>query len=238
MTGLAPYLHYYIDSTGLAQSVSQSLQAHGFVVESGTDQALRPVFVSTQRNVEKAMIQALIENAAASVVCVIHTKLPPTPLRTEPSQPVEPPLVDQAIAADPVRLQTVTDRAVVLRELLNAGATLVATYPQTALASEIPGLDIYKRLLATYPNLVDRPLADSIPDALSGASCIVKLVTGDEVFFSIRAFQANQPSDTSFGLWLGDRATNAEVAARYAEVAHFFPATAVSEGSAHEHDGL
>ena len=225
MTNFLERVQYYVKPE--AMPTWEALCANKYVAEDGADKAWRPVFVTIQGAVERALTNMLYEQTISQAICTIHTKMPPTPLRAKLDLPLGEPLVAAEIAADPARLQTVTDRAVILREFLAAGGEIVATFPQSALkACSAPapscGLENFHELAAGSPNLHVNPIESGIANNLSGATCLFREAGGQAWLFSIRAFQADSPAEVAtFALWL-DTYPGAIADARYAEVADYF----------------
>jgi hypothetical protein len=171
----------------------------------------------------------LKDNSLEAAVCVIHTKLPPTPLRTDGIILAEG-LISPEVAADPLRLETVTKRPNILRTFLENGGRLVAAYPESSLDGELPGIGTYQSLLEGYPdNLIDHPIAiEELSSEYSGATCLIQDEDG-VTLFSIAATQASSPGN-QMGVWFGPLALDAveAVEARYEFVNSFLDAQGLS----------
>jgi hypothetical protein len=177
---------------------------NGAILSQDEDAANRPKFVGgIQASYEISVTELLQSEELLGAVCVIHTKLPPTPLRTDGIALAEG-LVCPEIVADLQRLETVLVRPNILRSFLEAGGRLVAAYPENAAYDEIPGIEVYKGLLERYPNnLIDHPIKD-LPDEYSGATCLTKDKNHQNniALFSIKATQASSPGN-EMGVWFG-----------------------------------
>ncbi len=182
----------------------EEMAKNGAILSKDEDAANRPKFVGgIQASYEISVTELLESKELLGAVCVIHTKLPPTPLRTDGIALAEG-LVCLEIAADPQRLDTVLVRPNILRSFLEAGGRLVAAYPKNASYDEIPGVAIYNALLEKYPNnLIDHPIKD-LPDEYSGATCLTKDKNhqNNVTLFSIKATQASSPGN-EMGIWFG-----------------------------------
>ncbi len=179
----------------------------GVIISKDEDAANRPKFVGgIQACYESSITELLTSHNLSGAVCIIHTMLPPTPLRTDGVALVKE-LVCSEIADDPQRLQTVLIRQNILRSFLEAGGRLVAAYPENALYEDIPGIAIYNALLENYPNnLVNRPIRD-LPGEYSGATCLTQDNNNDLTLFSIAATQASSPGN-EMSIWFGPLADN------------------------------
>ncbi len=168
----------------------------GELISKDEDAANRPTFVGgIQACYESSMTELLKSHSDSGTVCVIHTRLPPTPLRTDGVALAPQGLVSLEIAAHPQRLSTVLIRPNILRSFLETGGRVIAAYPKNASYDEIPGIGIYNALLEKYPdNLVDHPIKD-LPDEYSGATCLTKGKNHKIALFSIAATQASSPGN-------------------------------------------
>lgn len=174
----------------------------GGVTSVGSDEMNRPRFVNLQACVEASLASLIKSKKIVSVVGVIHTPMPATPLRT--AGEITSGLVAKEIQEDPKRLETVMKRTNILRDFLTNGGKLLAVYPKSALATPIPGLDIYEALKQSFAGkLIDKPI-DTFPPELTGATYLIKDTTGKIFCFSIMAYQANSPQkQMEWGMWYG-----------------------------------
>ncbi len=179
----------------------------GVIISKDEDAANRPKFVGgIQACYESSITELLASHHLYGAVCVIHTKLPPTPLRTDGVVLAEG-LICSEIADDPQRLQTVLVRPDILRSFLAAGGRLVAAYPENSSYEDIPGIGIYNALLEIYPNnLINHPIQE-LPDQYSGATCLTQDENNDLTLFSIAATQATSPGN-EMGVWFGPLVDN------------------------------
>lgn len=205
----------------------QVIDNRGKFVVKDEDAANRPKFVGgIQACFESSVNQLLKDNLLEAAVCVIHTKLPPTPLRTDGIVLAEG-LISPEVAADPLRLETVTKRPNILRTFLENGGRLLAAYPESSLEGELPGIGIYQSLLEKYPdNLIDYPIAiEELSNEYSGATCLIQDEDG-VTLFSIAATQASSPGN-QMGVWFGHLELEA-VEERYVFVDSFLGAQGLS----------
>ena len=173
----------------------------GTVVISNDDAVNRPKFVGLQAFIEANLATALKQDKITAAVGVIHTKLPPTPLRTDGI--ITEGLVAEEIMQDKNRLETVLKRPNIIRSFLNAGGRLVAVYPEASLQEQIPGIEIFNNLLPSYKNLVNFPIT-KFSDEYTGATYLMKEKNGEISCFSIKATQASSPDiKGEMGLWFG-----------------------------------
>jgi hypothetical protein len=152
----------------------------GEIVEIGDDKDFRSNYVQFQRVIETIIINGLECNYIDNVICCIHTKLAPTPLRSE-----------------------INDRSLILRKLLkNPNCKMICAYHKPSVNNEIEGMDIFKKLCEDHKNLHNVPIKE-MKDEMSGATY---LITCDKkkYIFSIQATQANDiRKDAKWGVWLG-----------------------------------
>lgn len=179
----------------------------GVLEVTDTDKEVRPYFVALQAIVEHVLAQ---EKNIESLVGVIHTPMPATPLCTEGNVSKE--VVDPSIEEDPTRLFTVKARTTILRDYLHQGRDLYVVYPKEGMNKRTETQQqVYKKELNNYPaHLFDRPLeCDSIPTELIGATYLFKNPEGKVFAFAIKMTQANSPQELgSFGLWFGEVANS------------------------------
>lgn len=189
---------------GLIERWNQ-LVADGLLEAYTSDKEARPYFVALQAIVEHVLAQEL-NHAVQSLVGVIHTPMPATPLCSEGSISEE--LVHPEIASDPQRLFTVSARTTILRDFLFKGGDLYAAYPKEGFLKRSEGQQaVYKKELEQNPaHLFDCPLeCEEMNSDLTGAFYLFQ-ENEDTVFgFGIKMTQANNPQEEGhFCLWFGN----------------------------------
>ena len=182
----------------------QQLVKEGSIEVTAPDAAVRPLFVSLQSILE-SVLASQMDECLTSLVGVIHTPMPATPLCTRESASTD--LVSEEVFNDPLRIQTVNSRIKTLRQLLKKNAQLYIAYPKDALAKRtLEQQAVYATELATYPHdLFDCPLnCASLDPEFIGALYLFKN-RDEEVFaFSIQMTQANDPKELGhYGIWFG-----------------------------------
>ncbi len=172
---------------------------------SGSDAENRPIFVGAQAEIERQLAQMLSSGDLTHVACMIHTPTPTTPLCQLPSLDIDKQLVAPEISADTSRIQTVLDRTITLRALIQSNASIFVIYPAEGLQARSPEQrTIYLNEHSTHDNLYDKPLDETIPAELIGATYLFETPNGQKAMFSISALQANSPSDEKiWTIWLG-----------------------------------
>ena len=187
------------------KSFWSQLENKGCVEHTGKDSEFRPLYVKTQEIVEFI----LAHEKDLKVVAVIHTALPPTPLRTEPEKELATDLVALEIAKDKKRASTITSRAITLRRFLqNTNNILYACYPEDSLKSEIPGLSIYQDLVGKFSTLKNTPFKGALSAECSGATYAITDSKGNTQYFGILAKQANAPTDSAHWVMIYGPSTN------------------------------
>jgi hypothetical protein len=170
----------------------EDLQKNRSVKNIGKDQDFRHLYVGLQ-----GVIEATLANSNLDVIGVIHTALPPTPLRTE-GKVITEGLITPEIQNDPERLKTVLNRVNILPTYLAAGKKLYACYPKLSQDTKVPGMDIYLKKLALFAGvLIDKPFSGNLPAELSGATYIIQDKTGKKYYFGLLARQASAPDDNA-----------------------------------------
>ena len=181
------------------------LNQFGFVSKKLNDQSVRPYFVTLQGIMEQNLAYELQRGKIKSLVGIIHTPTPATPLCTHGD--ISEKLVDPALLEDNQRLFTVRARADIVRDFLDLGGTLYAVYPQGGLEKRtLDQQNIYLKTLKDHPGkLIDSELqAAHIDHDLVGASYLFEDDTGEQYLFSLRAYQANAPADdNTWAMWYG-----------------------------------
>lgn len=184
----------------------KTLVETGCLMRTGADRDIRPYFASLQGIIEHVLAEELGDNVE-SLIGVIHTPAPATPLCTEGK--ISKGLVDPSIEteADPARRFTIEARAAIVRDYLNKGGTLYIAYPEGGFAERSEEqLEIYLREQETHKNLFDCPLeVKHLSDDLVGAFYLFKNKEGKLYAFAINMTQAKDPKDyREFGLWFGE----------------------------------
>jgi hypothetical protein len=183
------------------------LKETGIVTKTGTDQDLRPQFVTVQFLVESTIASMLEQNLIKKAIAVIYTPQPPTPLRLNDLNIST--LVSQEVNDDPERLNTVRIRHESLHRYLSLGGVLHAI--RLADDASVPGIEVYKDNLDKYPNaLIDHKTA-SIDPARIGASYLIECNNGQKVLFTITSKQINDTKDGVWALELGSVERKAEL---------------------------
>lgn len=185
-------------------STWETLVQKGKIQRTGRDEEIRPTFVALQALVESVLSQALTHDIK-SLVGIIHTPMPPTPLCTAGEISAE--LVSPAIERDPKRVATVKLRTAILRDFLHQGGYLYCVYPESGMAKRSEQQQkIYREELLHFSHvLFDLPLKhSSIPADLIGATYFFTDQKGTPFVFAIQMTQANDPKEEGhFGLWFG-----------------------------------
>lgn len=182
-----------------------SLERGSVVAETGSD-ALRAKYVHLQGSIEHILAGAMVLGEIHSLVGVIHTPTPATPLCTKVDN-LDAELLDESIRHDLDKLLTVRSRAVIIREYLENRGRLFVVYPKGGLEKRTAEQQvIYKQELDRYVgHLFDGVLSCSTMDPeMIGATYFFRN-KHDEIFsFSIKAKQANAPTDHSeWAIWIG-----------------------------------
>lgn len=179
------------------------LIAKGYVEQEGPDKEIRGPYVGLQAIIEHIFARIVSEDF--SIVGIIHTPRPATPLCTKGE--ISPELVDFSIQNDPLRAYTVKARTTTLRDFLCQGGVLYVAYPRRGLFERTKNeQDIYLDELKNFSDrLIDLPLqCESIPVEMVGATYVISEPSGELFLFSLRMTQAKDPTENQrVGLWLG-----------------------------------
>lgn len=199
--------------------VLEALHNEKTVTETGSDD-LRVKYVTVQGAFEHVLATALVLGEIESLVGIIHTPTPATPLCTE-VDPLDTELLDPSIRFDRQKLLTVRTRPAIVRDFLERGGKLFVAYPQGGLEKRtLQQQQVYLQELTNYQDkLIDTVLTCTEFDPSKvGATYFFKDAQGDLYAFSIKSYQAINPQDLSeWGLWLG-KINNTTVNARVEEV--------------------
>lgn len=184
----------------------EELKTEGEVIRSGDDAINRPVFVSTQANIEKVMAYMLAAGKIRNLMGIIHTPAPATPLCTEGR--ITEGLVDPSMKDDDKRLYTVKTRAQIVRDYLEKDGILYALYPIGGYQKRSKEqLQILEELLDNYPiNLKSKELNCSVlKKDMSGATYLFKGPDSKIFVFGIMAPQAIfAHTNQEWGMWFGE----------------------------------
>ena len=173
--------------------------------QSGSDQAIRPIYVAAQGDIERTLAEHFASGKITHLVGIIHTPTPATPLCTRGE--ISPDLVDDSMKEDPKRLYTVMKRPEIIRDYMEKGALLIAAYPQAGIMKRTAEQQaIFQEAKASYPEkLLDLPLeCEAMQKDMVGATYLFRTEAGDWMAFGIMASQANAPDDGKvWGMWFG-----------------------------------
>lgn len=212
----------YLDQAQLNPSIKTHwtiLKKNNYVENTGPDETYRTQYVDLQGIIESV----LADEKDVKVTAIIHTALPPTPLRTEGA--ITPGLVSAEVAANPALIATVTKRCNILRRFLNNKKRLYAIYPTSALSEKSPivGIQIFNNLCTNFTNLINKPFTGNFPkNELTGATYHIQFSGGKEpILFSIMALQANdsQP-EAKWAMWFGSLG-NIKIKERFSQILNF-----------------
>ncbi len=196
-----------IDSKEEIFELIEQVRAHKVYIQEGSDD-FRSKFVHTQAFFENAVGRLLALGEIQTLVGVIHTPMPPTPLCTEVAREVSDSLLDPSIHWDPDKLNTIRSRAEIIRTYLSQGGVLYSAYPEKGLKSRTEKQQkIYQKALSEYlENLIDSPLyCDEMDPEKIGATYLIKTKDNQIFAFSIKSRQANDVQKNSeWGIWFGN----------------------------------
>lgn len=191
------------------------LEKDKVIAEIGPDE-LRSKYVHSQGSIEHILACAMVLGEIDHLVGIIHTPTPATPLCTKVDN-LDSQLLDESIRYDLDKLLTVRSRAVIVREYLEKGGYLYIAYPKGGLEKRtVEQQTIYKKELERYVgHLFDSVLSCSTMDPeMVGATYFFRNKQQELFSFSIKAKQANAPSDNSeWAMWMG-KVTNVVVSER------------------------
>lgn len=170
------------------------------------DATHRPVYVNAQAIFEDNFTRKMTSGEIKSVVTAIHTPTPCTPLCTKGE--ISDKLVHESMVKDTERTKTVTERADTIRRFLEIGGQLYVVY--TDKKGRTPEqLAIYQAEVEKQRplnNLHDCPLTKQpLPADMCGATYLITLKNNDQVLFSIKAKQANNPTEDDFDIWFAEK---------------------------------
>lgn len=179
------------------------LKENNYIEHAEPDVEYRTRYVDLQGIIESA----LADEKNINVTAIIHTALPPTPLRAADGE-ITPGLLSPEVAADPKLIATVTKRCNILRRFLANNKNLYAVYPISALSAAIPvpGIGIFNDLCSNFKNLMNTPFEGGFAkNDLTGATYFIQMPEENEyTIFSTMALQANdaQP-EAKWAMWYG-----------------------------------
>lgn len=189
------------------------LVANGELDIENTDQA-RPYIIALQGLVEQVLGFELNKNIQ-SVTGVIHTPMPSTPLCVEGNISTE---LVASIPEDDFQRFTIKDRATTVRDFLFQGGHLFVAYPEQGLLDRSEEQqEIYKKALANFPTLFDRPLdCKKIDDV--GAFYLFRNLEGKLFAFAISINQEGSEKLGRYQLWFDEVVPDAPVFERVSKV--------------------
>ncbi|KIE04270.1 hypothetical protein NF27_IN00110 [Candidatus Jidaibacter acanthamoeba] len=201
----------------------KKLNSSGYVAIEGKDSELRQLAVTFQEIMESSIAESLENGAALSVVGIIHTPTPPTPLRVKDLSSIEN-FIPEHNRGDSQVIKTLGNRHMILLKLLKLKGTLIAAYSKDISTSKIPGYNNFLNLTKSYTNLIDKPIKHLTPD-LSGATYLVKDNSGNITVFSLHSTQINKQlvGEQKWKLWFGD-IKNKKIAKRMVKIDSFLKA--------------
>lgn len=183
----------------------QTFQYKTSRLQRGSDQAIRPIYVAAQGDIERTLAEYFAKGKITHLVGIIHTPTPATPLCTRGE--ISSNLVDPSMQEDPKRLYTVMKRPEIIRDYMDKGALLIAAYPQAGLMKRTAEQQaIFQETKEGYRDqLKDLPLdCEEMQKDMIGATYLFQTKAGDWMAFGIMASQANAPDDGKvWGMWFG-----------------------------------
>lgn len=182
------------------------LEKEGVLQEVGDDD-LRSKYVMIQGYIEDTLATLLSSGQMSSLIGVIHTELPATPLCTTPNDMEVKALLGPTIQLKKEKLHTVRARSSIMRAYLEKGGILYAVYSQGGLEKRDPDHQkTFLKTVDTYPkNLHARVFkTTTIDPEMVGATYLFKDKLGKTYSFSIKSQQAvHQKEKSTWGLWFG-----------------------------------
>ena len=181
-------------------------QQQSHVVLQGSDSQTRPIAVNFQRAFEQSIIKMINQGKVKQVTAIIHTDRPTTPLCHQPDL-IQMDSLPESIQTDPKRLKTIKDRTQSVRLLArDRHINLYVTYTKSGLYKRSEQeLAIFKQETNDRRNIAlkNKELScSSVPDDISGATYVLELANGEQLFFSLNGTQAQDADKTmSWEYW-------------------------------------
>lgn len=207
------------------QKLWHKLKENGHFKEQ-EDENTRSKFVNMQFLFESTLASMLKDKLATKVISVIYTPLPSTPLRTDGNN------LDLLLSAEDMKnpdiLNTIVSRYESVHEYLENDGMLYNIYKTPTNESEIPGIDIYRQNLKTYPShLIDTP-TDIFENKFTGAAYLVQCENGQQIFFSISSKQINEQSDKKeWEIYYGSL-SNKKIKAQFKDLKNLYAKSSVN----------
>ncbi|ETO04840.1 4-hydroxy-3-methylbut-2-en-1-yl diphosphate synthase, partial [Reticulomyxa filosa] len=168
-------------------NLMQKLSNESHVVLLGKDEELRPKTVFLQALIEYSIVKGLQNKDFVNAVLVIHTPMPPIPLRIT-GNTVPPGIVPLHYKDNDRVIHDILFRNNNLINLLKNNATILSVYLSSTQKTKIIGYENFTSLLSQYKNLVDKTIKELKPEYV-GATYIVKDKWGNLTAFCIKATQ-------------------------------------------------
>lgn len=199
------------------QNFFQDFQNNPVCEKEGIDKELRPVFISAQQHVETVLANMLKfhntlskDQKIESAVAIVHTPSPSTPLRKAPLGNIKEFLdtpgaldnIDHNISNDPKRLQTILDRQVSTRRILETPGGRIALLYMEGNETEY----FTKNIKPKYTNsLVCKTCSEEKFKAVEvGASIIINFANGETMYWDIRTTQSTVENNRNWCMAMGD----------------------------------
>ncbi len=185
------------------ETLWKRLQTTGYATLQGKDSDLRTIVATLQGLIEENIVDSLASKDIVSVVGVIHTPTPSTPLRIKEKVPAE--VIGEKYINNREVLQTLINRHKTLVKLLKLNGILIAAYSKSISKSKVSGYKNYLELVKSYPNLLDKPMKKFNLE-YSGATYLMKSKNGVIKTFSIHADQINSQveGEKKWEIWFGN----------------------------------
>lgn len=167
---------------------------YGYAEVKGTDQECRSICVTAQGAIEEGLAKLLNSKEVNSVKAVFLTPLPTTPLRKEG---VTEGLIN--VSFDSARQYTLDMRENTLRNLREAGATIIAAYSAESY-NDLKKNEVNKKQIEVWEKecqherVVDFSLNKKVPEDLVGALYIITDKEGKEYYLATQGIQAKDSS--------------------------------------------
>lgn len=195
----------------------------GYAEMKGTDQECRTICVTAQGGIEEGLAKLLHSGEVKSVKAVFLTPLPTTPLRKEG---VTEGLTN--VFFDSARQYTLDMRENTLRNLRDAGATIIAAYSLESYEglkkddANKKQIEIWERE-SLHERVIDVPLNKSVPEDFVGALYLITDNEGKEFYLPTQGIQAKDSpqGEAIWKKWLTLKDAENEGAERSKNMLHF-----------------